>query len=80
MQDPFNILDVSSSLLLLAVLPARFAPRKDGTVNSAQWGLYSAAYALATVRILKFAPIFKYDFPVRSFSTFICFLLDKTLF
>lgn len=51
--DPFNWFDLSSSLLLLCVIPLRF------THNNAQWYVFAFGYLLWTIRIFKFAAVFR---------------------
>ena len=51
--DWFNYLDVSSSILLILVIPLRFMNRPE------QWGVYSMGYLLSIVRIFKFSAIFR---------------------
>lgn len=51
--DPFNWLDMSSSILLITVLPLRF------THNSAQWHVFAFGYLFWTIRVFKFAAVFR---------------------
>ncbi|XP_061176466.1 uncharacterized protein LOC133185337 [Saccostrea echinata] len=52
-QDAFNWIDLSSSILIIIILPLRF------TQTSEQWFVFSAAYLLWTVRIFKYAAVFR---------------------
>ncbi|XP_061176467.1 uncharacterized protein LOC133185338 [Saccostrea echinata] len=52
-QDAFNFIDLSSSILIILVLPLRF------TQTSQQWLVFSAAYLLWTMRIFKYAAVFR---------------------
>lgn len=52
-QDAFNWIDLSSSILIILILPLRF------THKSEQWFVFSAAYLLWTVRIFKYAAVFR---------------------
>lgn len=53
LQDAFNWIDMSSSFLILSLLPLRFTHRNE------QWFVFSAAYLLWTLRIFKFAAVFR---------------------
>ncbi|XP_053376853.1 uncharacterized protein LOC123529781 [Mercenaria mercenaria] len=52
-QDPFNWFDMSSAILLICVVPLRF------THNSAQWHVFAFGYLSWTIRIFKFAAVFR---------------------
>lgn len=51
--DVFNCIDLTACLLLLAVIPLRF------THQPAQWHVFAFGYLLWTVRIFKFAAVFR---------------------
>nr|XP_022293141.1 uncharacterized protein LOC111103870 [Crassostrea virginica] len=52
-QDAFNWIDLSSSILILLIPPLRFAHKTQ------QWFVFSAAYLLWSVRIFKYAAVFR---------------------
>ncbi|XP_062579307.1 uncharacterized protein LOC134241264 [Saccostrea cucullata] len=52
-QDAFNYVDLSSSILIILILPLRF------TQTSEQWFVFSVAYLLWTMRIFKYAAVFR---------------------
>ncbi|CAG5123685.1 unnamed protein product, partial [Candidula unifasciata] len=52
-RDQFNWIDLGSSFLLLAVVPLRFTHRQE------QWHVYSVGYLLWTLRVFKFAAVFR---------------------
>ncbi|XP_041352022.1 uncharacterized protein LOC121370686 isoform X2 [Gigantopelta aegis] len=52
-KDQFNWIDLSSSCLLIAVLPLRFTYRQE------QWFVYSIGYLLWSLRIFKYAAVFR---------------------
>ncbi|GFR81498.1 vanilloid receptor [Elysia marginata] len=52
-RDPFNWVDLASSGLLLAVCPLRFCHRQE------QWPVFSIGYLLWTLRIFKYAAVFR---------------------
>ncbi|XP_053377737.1 uncharacterized protein LOC123529780 isoform X4 [Mercenaria mercenaria] len=51
--DPFNWFDMSSAILLICVVPLRF------THNNAQWHVFAFGYLFWTIRIFKFAAVFR---------------------
>ncbi|KAL3883792.1 hypothetical protein ACJMK2_030023 [Sinanodonta woodiana] len=51
--DAFNIMDMSSSVLLIALLPLRLTNRRE------QWHVFAFAYLFWTLRIFKFASVFR---------------------
>ena len=51
--DVFNWLDFSSAVLLITVIPLRF------TYNNAQWHVFAFGYLFWTIRIFKFAAVFR---------------------
>ncbi|XP_053377740.1 uncharacterized protein LOC123529761 isoform X2 [Mercenaria mercenaria] len=51
--DTFNWFDMSSSILLICVVPLRF------THNDAQWHVFAFGYLFWTIRIFKFAAVFR---------------------
>lgn len=53
LQDAFNWIDMSSCILILSLLPLRFIHRDE------QWFVFSAAYLLWTLRIFKYAAVFR---------------------
>lgn len=53
LQDAFNWIDMSSCFLILSLLPLRFIHRNE------QWFVFSAAYLLWTLRIFKYAAVFR---------------------
>ncbi|BFZ24803.1 hypothetical protein BsWGS_27842 [Bradybaena similaris] len=52
-RDQFNWIDLGSSSLLLAVVPLRFTHCQE------QWQVYSVGYLLWTLRVFKFAAVFR---------------------
>ncbi|XP_056016066.1 uncharacterized protein LOC125675377 isoform X2 [Ostrea edulis] len=52
-QDAFNWIDLSSSILIILIPPLRFARKSE------QWFVFSAAYLLWTLRIFKYAAVFR---------------------
>ncbi|RUS90621.1 hypothetical protein EGW08_001618 [Elysia chlorotica] len=52
-RDPFNWIDLGSSSLLLAVCPLRFCEHME------QWPVFSMGYLLWTLRIFKYAAVFR---------------------
>lgn len=52
-RDPFNWIDVGSSGLLLTVCPLRFCHRQE------QWPVFSIGYLLWSLRIFKYAAVFR---------------------
>ena len=54
-KDPFNCLDLVSSLLLVSVIPFRFFGRQE------QWPCFSVGYLLYTLRIFKYAAVFRFE-------------------
>ena len=52
--DPFNLVDIGSVSLLLAVVPLRVM-----AVSPAHWYLYSLGYLLMTTRVFKYAAVFR---------------------
>lgn len=53
-RDQFNWIDLGSSSLLLAVVPLRFVHRQE------QWHVFSVGYLLWTLRIFKYAAVFRF--------------------
>lgn len=54
LKDVSNWVDLSSSILILLLLPLRVTHMNE------QWFVFSAAYLLWTIRIVKYAPVFRY--------------------
>ncbi|XP_046359517.2 uncharacterized protein LOC124137315 [Haliotis rufescens] len=52
-RDKFNWIDLSSSFLLLMVIPLRFTHRQE------QWHVFSMGYLLWTLRMFKYAAVFR---------------------
>ncbi|GFO43033.1 transient receptor potential cation channel subfamily v member [Plakobranchus ocellatus] len=52
-RDPFNWIDLGSSSLLLTVCPLRFTDHQE------QWSVFSIGYLLWTLRIFKYAAVFR---------------------
>ncbi|KAK3696967.1 hypothetical protein RRG08_023158 [Elysia crispata] len=52
-RDPFNWIDLGSSSLLITVCPLRFCHRLE------QWPVFSVGYLLWTLRIFKYAAVFR---------------------
>ncbi|XP_071114482.1 transient receptor potential cation channel subfamily V member 1-like [Haliotis cracherodii] len=52
-RDMFNWLDLTSSCLLLSVIPLRFTHTQE------QWQVFSVGYLLWTLKIFKFAAVFR---------------------
>ena len=57
-KDPFNLVDLISSMLFVTVVPLRFFNRNE------QWACFSIAYLLWTIRMFKFAAVFRYVYSV----------------
>lgn len=53
LHEAFNWIDMSSCLIILSLLPLRFIHRDE------QWFVFSAAYLLWTLRIFKYAAVFR---------------------
>ena len=61
-KDPFNCLDLVSSLLLVSVIPFRFFSRQE------QWPCFSVGYLLYTLRIFKYAAVFRLNIFIRIYK------------
>ena len=54
--DPYNYVDVTSSLLIICVLPLRLSD------CDAQWGVFAVGYIIWTIRSIKFLTVFRQVF------------------